>query len=223
MGSNTDDDEPLSGELVRGEDNDKPVVRSPFARFSRFVFRNFMERNKLASMREVFAEEKALFKEIDGHQKAFTRLKNIKKIRREDEAALEANALAAEHRLAEERRKAAAREKDNIIFESKKDIEVGEAERKKQYELYKQDLEYQRDIKKLEKELKGYEPEPEKKTRGSPASRKQAEITKEVGRYEKEKEKIEKSDKSDAAKKTLLKAATITYQKTINAIEEKYK
>jgi hypothetical protein len=134
-------------------------------------------------------------------------------------------AMEAAAQLEEARWKEAARKKDKEIFDINKAIELEIAKQRKQYEVETGDLTQRKNIAELRKAVADLEkPEPpEKKTRGSDAARKQAEITKEVGRYEKEKEKIEKSDKSDAAKKTLLKAATITYQKTINAIEEKYK
>lgn len=148
----------------------------------------------------------------------------IDHIFREDNAVLESNAIAAENKLAEEKRKAAARENDNKIFESNKDIEVGQAEKRKQYELRKQELQYKKSIAELERALAAFEPEPDdKKTRGSVALRKRTEIQKEIRRHAKETGRIESGGDSPAVKKRLKKAADTAHEEALEAIEGKYR
>ena len=55
MGSKKDDGESVSGELMRREDGGVPVVRALFATLSRLPFKNFWQRKKISSMKEVIS------------------------------------------------------------------------------------------------------------------------------------------------------------------------
>jgi hypothetical protein len=50
--------EPVSGEVIRREENRVPVVRALFAKLSRLPIKNFWQRQKIASMGKLIKEEK---------------------------------------------------------------------------------------------------------------------------------------------------------------------
>lgn len=220
MGSSNNDDEPLRGDLIRAEDNRVPVIRTIFSRLSRFPFKNLWQRQKLASMREVFKEEKELFKEVDEHQRAFNRLKNIRHILEEDTATLKANAAAAKNRLAEEERKEAARKTDDRIFARNKKYEEAESRMRNEYELKIQEAEYKKRLHPLEREVEGLQnPPPPPRPRGRGRSEKQKRREEAYRRYDREIQRIETLSVTDQRKTTLKRAATSDLEKELEQIE----
>jgi hypothetical protein len=104
------------------------IAGAVFSRLSRLPFVNVWLRKKVETSREVIREEAGLFKDLRDHEESFNALLNIDNILREDDAQFEANALAAERRLAEEQRKTAARETDDEIFKNEKEAELKQHE-----------------------------------------------------------------------------------------------
>lgn len=171
MGSDKDIIKPVSGELIRVEDDDgAPVVRTLFARLSRLPFKNFWQRKKISSMKEVIKEEKEFAEIFEGHQRSVNRLAKIRTILRQDDAEIEGGAIAAENRLAALRREAEAREIDDLLFKQKKAFECGQSGMQKEYELKIQEAGYKKRLHALEKEVAELEAkekaQPKKKTVG---------------------------------------------------------
>jgi hypothetical protein len=162
----------------------------------------------------------AVFKDLRDHEESFNALLNIDNILREDDAQFEANALAAERRLAEEQRRTAAREANDEIFRNEKEAELARSRMKTRYELQIEEANYKMQLDPLEKAVKKFEKpeqEPKKKTtRGR--SEKQKEREEVLTKYEREMARIEAMKKTDRAKATLRKAAEAEKEKELAEI-----
>ena len=198
------------------------IAGAVFSRLSRLPFVNIWLRKKVETSRAVIREEAGLFKDLRDHEESFNALLNIDNILREDDAQFEANALAAERRLAEEQRRTAAREADDEIFKNEKEAELAKSRMKTKYELQIEEANYKIQLDPLEKAVKKFEkpePEPKKKTtRGRSEKQKKREEV--LTKYEKEIARIEAMKKTDRAKATLRKAAEAEKEKELAEIEK---
>jgi hypothetical protein len=191
------------------EQNRMTIAGSIFSRLSRIPFVNIWLRKKVETSREVVREEAELFRDLRDHEESFNTLLNIDNILREDDAQFEANALAAERRLAEEQRKATARETDDRIFQKQKEYEETEINMKTDYEIRKLAAKYKIELDPLEKAAEKLDkpPEPAKKktTRGPSAKQKEREDAHK--RFERAIARIEKLKMGAKAKAELKEGA----------------
>jgi hypothetical protein len=235
MGSRKeDDDKTVSGEVKTVEeqeaDEKRMAIREQnrmrlggaiFSRLSRVPFVNVWLEKKVSTSRKVAREEKGLCDDIFDLEKSFNRLENIDFFLRQDDAQAEAAALAAESKLAEERRKAAAQKTDDEICEDEKEYEAAKSRMKKEYERKVLEANYKIQLDPLEKAVKKFEkpePEPKKKTtRGR--SEKQKLRAKAQTDYEREIKRIEATNATAKAKAALTKSAAAELEKKMVEIE----
>jgi hypothetical protein len=161
MGSRNedDDDEAVSGEIMMAEEkrriairekNRGPIVGAIFSRLSRVPFFNVWLEKKVSTSRKVVKEEKGLFDDLADHERSCERLLDIDTLKREDNAGREAAATAAENKLAAEKRIAAARETDDLIYAKTKEFEKAQLLKKHEYELRKLEANYKIQLDPLE-------------------------------------------------------------------------
>lgn len=212
------------GELMRAESaspvpvRKEGILRQLLSSPSKWPFLNRFSKKSLESARDVVKVQDELVKAVVTLGKSCGDLDDIDIIVATDHDKRETPRIEAEDALIVARLKKGAREKDKKIYETNKDAEVKRAE----HEAQKQDLDQRKVIADLKKQV-GIVEQPEKKPRGTPASKKQAEITKEIRRYEKEKERIDNGGDSPEAEKRLLKAALGSHEQALGAIEAMYK
>jgi hypothetical protein len=193
------------------EQNRMTIAGAIFSRLSRLPFVNVWLEKQVSTSRKVVREETGLFDDLVKHDESFNRLLNIDVLNRADDAKYEADAVAAENRLAAEKRIAEARETDDAIYRKNKEREEAEADMKNKYDLQILEANYKIQLDPLAKAVKKFEkPEPErepkkKTTRGRSEKQKLREDV--LTRYEKEIARIEASKKSAKAKADLKKAA----------------
>lgn len=152
--------------------------------------------------------------------------KNLGKILREDDAGYEARAIAAENMLAEEKRKEAARKRDDLIYEQNKTYEEAQSRMRNEYELKIKEAEYKKQLHPLEKEvaeLTAEESEQPKKKRAPSTTelfREKEKIDKEVA---KRKEKIQSSNKATEEKKSDMKLVERWREEMYERVEAQYR
>lgn len=223
MGSNRDADESVSGELMRRKEGRVPVVRALFATLSRLPFKNFWQRKKIASMREVIKEEKQFADDFVDHQRSVNRLLNVRTIIRQDNAEIESQAIEAENRLAAAKREEAARKKEDAIFKHKKAFEAAQSRMRSKYDLEIQDIEYQKRLHTLTKELEELQrppPQPEEEPTGRGTSKKQKLRERAYAKRDSEIKRIDRKRVSPETKEALKRTAENELEEELRRIDE---
>lgn len=222
----TEDPEPLSGQLVPGNQNvpvapTRRLLRRLFEPLSRFPILNRFHKKSIESRREVIEEITKLDEAVEKHHRTRNRLYNIQTLIDTDRDKLSQERIEARNKLNEALLEHEAWKQKQKIAKANKDTEVKQAELKKKYEAEKQELEYKKAIAELKKQVAALEapaPTPARvRTRGR--SEKQKQIDRAHRRYDRELERIEAMNATPAHKETLRRSARREYEEEVERIE----
>lgn len=208
---NRDIDQHRSGEVANREDDNMPTVGGIFSRLWRWPFLNLRQQKKIASVRKVVQEEEGLWADLLKHRQSFNRLKNIDDILAEDDATQKANTRAAQNRLAEEERKAAARKADDRVFADNKRYEAAQSRMRSKYGIKIEEAAYKKRLHPLEREVEELRNPPPPPAPPPPPGRGRTEKQKlrdrAHRRYDREIQRIDAMATATAQRKTALKRA----------------
>jgi hypothetical protein len=221
----TEDPEPLSGQLVPGNQNvpvapTRSLLRRLFEPISRFPILNRFHKKSIESRRGVIEEITKLNEAVEKHQRTRDRLHTIQTLIDTDRDQRLQERIEARNKLNEALLEHETWKQKQKIAKANKDMEVKQAELKKNYELQKQELEYKKAIAELKKQVDALEapaPAPARvRTRGR--SEKQKRIERARKRYDRELERIEAMTASRETKTALRQAANIEYEEEVERI-----
>ena len=223
----TEDPEPLSGQLVPGNQNvpvapTRSLLRRLFEPISRFPILNRFHKKSIESRRGVIEEITKLNEAVEKHQRTRDRLHTIQTLIDTDRDQRLQERIEARNKLNEALLEHETWKQKQKIAKANKDMEVKQAELKKNYELQKQELEYKKAIAELKKQVDALEaPAPASapartRTRGRSARQKRIERARK--RYDRELERIEAMTASPETKTALRQAANIEYEEEVERI-----
>lgn len=117
----------LSGLAARDGD---AIVATAFTPPAKVPFGNYFNRKRIEAYRKVIGAERGLADELVGHQKALSRLLNIETEIEADRIEQEIRLTEGNNRLAEAKRKASLRDKEDRLANLDMDLQIADKEKK---------------------------------------------------------------------------------------------
>jgi hypothetical protein len=221
-----EDPRPVSGELMPTNRNIPDVTtRNPLRRLFDQLFHlpiwNRRQKKAYEAQREMVEEATKLGSAIIDHQRQQGRLLDLPIILGTDRDQRWQERFEARNRLNDAKLEHKAWIQKQEIAKANKELEVKQAELKKEYELKRQELEYKKSIAQLRRQVAALEepiPAPARtRTRGR--SEKQKKIDRPHKRLEKELEKIESMTATPERKEALRRSARRELEEELERIE----